>query len=154
MISVVMRKLAVLVAITAVAAVIAACGDDDDATVTSAGPTTISVEKSFVPEDGGGFTFTVQIANEGENSAVRVELSDAWADGLIVTSLGDLDGAMADLFPDERAFEVQIDELKAGESKEIVYEGSCASSGQWTNSATVSSANADTASTSVSVSCP
>jgi uncharacterized repeat protein (TIGR01451 family) len=154
MISVEMRTLAAPVAIATVAVVLVACGDDDDATVTPAGPTTISVEKSFVAEDGGEFTFTVQITNEGENSAVRVELSDAWADGLTVTSIGDLDGAIADLFPDDRGFEVQIDDLKAGESKQIVYVGSCASSGQWTNSATVSSANADSASTSVSISCP
>lgn len=140
--------------IGAVAAIIAACGDDDDdATVAPTGPTTIAIEKTFVPEAGGGYTFTIVIANEGENSAVQVEVSDAWEDGLTVASVGDLDGATADLFPDDRGFEVQLDELKAGESKQIVYKGSCASSGQWTNAATVSSANSDPATTSVSVSC-
>lgn len=154
MISLEMRRLAVLVVIGAAAAVVAACGDDDDATVTPSGPTTISVEKSFALEDGGEFTFTIQISNDGERSAVQVELSDSWAEGLTVTSVGDLDGATANLFPEDRGFDVQIDELKAGDSKEIVYRGSCAASGQWTNSATVSSENADPASTSVSVSCP
>lgn len=150
-----MRKLLAVAVIGALVALAAACGDDDGgATVAPSGPTTISVQKAFALGESGEFTFTVQIANQGENSAVQVDLSDIWADGLKVTSLGDLDGIAATMITGDVGFEVLLDELKAGESKDIVYKAECASSGQWTNTATLSAENADPATTSVSISCP
>lgn len=157
MISLEMRKLITLAVIGAlVTFVAAACGDDDDggATIAPDGPTTIIVEKAFAVGETGELTFTVQIANQGENSAVQVDLSDIWADGLKLTSLGDLDGITATMITGDVGFEVLLDELKAGESKDIVYKADCASSGQWTNTATVSAENAEPSTTSVSISCP
>lgn len=155
MMSIEMRTLATLAAIGALAAAVAAgCGDDDGGgAVVSSGPTTITIEKTFARDDGGEFTFTVRIANNGDDAAVQIALSDVWQDGIEVTSIGDLDGIAAKAIG-SAGFEVLLDELNAGESQEIVYKGSCASSGQWTNTATVSSANADPATTSVSISCP
>lgn len=153
MISVEMRKLLVLAAIGALAvAAGAACGDDGGPAEPS-GPTTILIQKAFARDANGGFTFTVQIANQGDNSAVQVALSDVWEGGLEVTSLGDLDGITANPIMDV-GFEVLLDELKAGESKDIVYKATCSESGQWSNTAAVSAENADPESTSVSVSCP
>lgn len=162
MISLEMRKLVLIAAIGVIAAVgAAACGDDDDdgATIAPTGPATVSIEKAFALGESGDFTFTVQISNNSENSAVQVILSDAWANGLELTSLGDLDGVAADMFPDNAGFEVLLDELKAGEAKDIVYKAECTESGQWTNVATVSWENAEPAdansdTTSVSISCP
>jgi hypothetical protein len=151
-----MRKFIAISMLTAVLALVAgfACGGDDDGgTPEPQGPTTLAVDKAFVPESDGSFTFTVQVTNTGDNAAVFFDLSDVWEEGLEVSSLGDFDGEAANPIGDT-GFDVLLDEFEAGESKDIVYKATCVQSGQWVNTTVVTADNAESASTSVSVSCP
>lgn len=149
-----MRKLVVAAAV-ALLALVAACGDDDggtNGTIAPEGPATVTIQKAFARDQAGVFTFTLQIANVGENSAVQIALSDVW-EGLTLTSIGDLGGITANPIGDS-GFEVLLDELPPGETRDIVYKAECASSGQWTNTAAVSWQPDGSDTTSVSVSCP
>lgn len=152
MIALDMRTVLLALALTAAVA-FAACGDDDDGggTPVAEGPTTLTIDKAFA-SDGDVFTFTLQVVNSGENAAVLFELSDTWEDGIVVESIGDLDGEEA-LPIGDAGFEVQLRELEAGESRDITYRARCVQSGQWTNTATVSAQNAEPVTTSVSLSC-
>lgn len=156
MIALDMRKLTTFLAVAAgIIAAAASCGDDggDNATPVAGGPTSLSISKSFERGGNGEFTFTVSVSNDGDNAAVLFVLSDVWADGLEVTSLGDF-GETAVEPIDDRGFEALVDEFASGRSAEIEYQARCVRSGQWTNTATISAGNAEPATTSVSVSCP
>ncbi|MFQ5473552.1 MAG: hypothetical protein ACE5FA_11815 [Dehalococcoidia bacterium] len=133
------------------AGVLAACGDDsapadDDRT-------SLVVEKSVASEGNGEFRFTLRLTNDGDAAATNVVFSDVWQDGLNVTEVGDFGGLVVDQILDI-GIEILLDEFPAGESGELVYRATCVAPGQWTNAATVTASNADSASDSVSVSCP
>jgi hypothetical protein len=141
--------LVILIAAGAMAAIVA-CGSDS-ATDTE-DPTSLSLEESFVVEADGEFRFTLRLVNEGDVDAVDVVLSDVWQDGLEITDVGDFDGLEATRIADI-GVEVILERFGAREAGELVYKAKCVQTGQWANSAVVTSANAPSSSDSVSVQC-
>ena len=140
-----------LVGAVAIVVAFAACGDDSTPSTTER--TTLVVEKTFVSEGNGEFRFTLRLTNDGDVAATDVVLSDVWQEGLEITEVGDFVGQDVDRIIDI-GIEILMEQFPAGESGEVVYRAVCVQSGQWTNTAVVSASNADSASDSVSVSCP
>jgi uncharacterized repeat protein (TIGR01451 family) len=146
-----MDKGFLLLAVLGIAVVFAACGDDSAPVAEE--QTSLVVEKSFVSEGNGEFRFTLRLTNDGDAAATEVVLSDVWQEGLEITEVGDFAGREVARIIDI-GIEILMEQFPAGESGEVVYRAVCVQSGQWTNTAVVSASNADSASDSVSVSCP
>ncbi len=131
----------------------AACADGAPPPPTPEGPTTLSLAKTMRRTQEGDLGFTLALTNVGDNAAVNVVTSDVWEEGLEMTEVEPVEGQEPKVIGDF-GLEVIFQELQAGKSVQIRYTARCRESGEWENTAAVSSANAEPDEVSLTVVCP